>query len=576
MLGGLLAGARALGGLPLGAVAAVQSVALAWLLARAAARRPRVRAAVALLVAAVAVLQVTFFGYYGYLLDRHVLRCALRDFHDVGPNLRPVLPRFCALALAVALVEYLWLRALRPGPASRVALGLAAAVVVAPLPFVSLQEGPPDLRLLDGLAALAPRAEARPTSAPAPVPALRSRAAVVPNVVLVVTESVRADSYCSAYSAECRASPAVNALFPDRVALPELRSVASFTAPSMAALVTGRHQAISRDALLRAPTIFDYAKAIDGGRRAPYTAFWSAHYGPVFHWADPRRSLDSFQTLETVNGPDDDDGDSDIHLGAYFRRHLAELPSPFLVLLHFYNTHLPYWFEEDDAPFQPWGHEVSWSTLPPLFNAYRNAIHRQDRIIAETLRALVEDPRFADTVVLFVSDHGEEFGEHHQIHHGQDLFDEQIHVPGFIAHGARALSAEQESALRANAGAPLTHLDIVPTLLDLYQVLDTFELASYRKDLPGRSLLRPFPGPPSPVPMTNCSEEFECTSGCWGLLQGDLKLEAQVWDPHWNCWRTGGGHEANVPLDDPACRALTEASRAYFPALPSGARNVAP
>ncbi len=586
LLAALLLGAHALGRQPLGAVAAVaavQSVALTWLLARAAASRPRVRVAVALLVAAVAVAQITFFRYYGYLLDRHVLACALRDVHDVAPNVRPLLPRLVAITIAVAAVEHLWLRAAMATsratsrPASRAALALAAAAVLAPLPFVPLQEGPPDLRLLDGIVALARRPAPRPALAPAPVPNLHTSAAVVPNIVLVVTESVRADAYCSAYSPACEASPAVNALFPDRVALPELRSLASFTAPSMAALVTGRHQVLSRDELFRTPTLFDYAKALDGGRRAPFTAFWSAHYAPVFHWADPKRSIDSYVTIENLLGDDDDSGDADVRLGAYFRAHLPGLPTPFLVLLHFYNTHLPYSFDDDDAPFQPWGRTASWSTLPPLFNAYRNAIHRQDRIVAEALRALADDPRFASTVVVFLSDHGEEFGEHRQIHHGQDIFDEQIHVPGFITHGSAAqLRPDQARALRDNATAPLTHLDILPTLLDLYEVLDTFEMAAYRKDLAGRSLLRPFPGPPAPVPLTNCSEEFECTMPCWGMLQGDHKLQAQTWDPRWNCWHLAGGRETSLPPDDPACRALADASRAYFPTLPCGAPNVAP
>jgi hypothetical protein len=59
------------------------------------------------------------------------------------------------------------------------------------------------------------------------------------------------------------------------------------------------------------------------------------------------------------------------------------------------------------------------------------------------------------------------------------------------------------------------------------------------------------------------------------MMLGETKLEAQQWDPGWNCWRTGGAREAPMPLESPDCRLLVLESARYFRTLPSGARNPA-
>jgi len=91
-----------------------------------------------------------------------------------------------------------------------------------------------------------------------------------------------------------------------------------------------------------------------------------------------------------------------------------------------------------------------------------------------------------------------------------------------------------------------------------------------RSKLMGRSLLRPAPAQPAVMPITNCSEMWQCPLNAWGVLLGDRKLTAQAWDGAWRCMLLSGG-EREVDLAQ--CGDLVSASRRYFPKRPNGAPN---
>jgi arylsulfatase A-like enzyme len=239
-------------------------------------------------------------------------------------------------------------------------------------------------------------------------------------------------------------------------------------------------------------------------------------------------------------------------------------------MLHVYGTHAPYYSTPALSPFQPATQTPSWETLEALYNQYKNAIVTQDAELARAVRAFVSS-RSGPWLVLFTSDHGEAFGEHHAIHHGQNLYDEQIHVPGFIAFGSGALTASEERTLRERARGPSSHLDVLPTLLDVLGVWDAFPLLPYNNRMLGSSLLRSAPERPRAIPMTNCTTSAPCPMNTWGMLGERHALVAQVWDASFKC----------VPLDDSGtviedgieCSWLRGRSRQFFPTLPNGNPN---
>lgn len=528
------------------------------------------KALLSLLSATMLVSLVAFFARYRTFFDERTLRATVRYWGDIKPVLSTMLPSLVAVAGAVASIEF-GLLSLAQGAAPRRRRGPLAWAIAAPLLLVT---GPvtADLRLLTSARAL--RKHDGPAAATAiSVPAAQTQRGHVPNVLLVITESVRADSYCSSPDPSCTATPAVNALLPSRQPLLEMRAIDSFTVISMATLSTGRVQSVTRDEHLSMPTFFELAKAVRHGDTRVHTAYWSAHCDPVFERASIKDSIDSYVTIETLFGDQGWHDDADQKLLERFARDVGTLPQPFFVVLQLIGTHTPYAIDPDVTPFKPFERVFGFEGVPLLRNTYRNSIARQDRQLATALKTLVDSPTWNDTVVFFTSDHGEEFGEHKQLQHGQDIFDEQIKVPAWVDGGG--LSGAQRAALAQNQRAFVTHLDVLPTLLDAWGVLDSYDLAPVTLKLWGRSLLRPVRPMRAAIPLTNCSETFPCPFDNWGMMRDDLKLEAQPWDAYWNCWRMGNGQEHLVPPTDPDCKALAEASRSWFSTMPNGKPNVA-
>ncbi|GAC1545045.1 MAG: hypothetical protein NVS3B10_09220 [Polyangiales bacterium] len=376
-------------------------------------------------------------------------------------------------------------------------------------------------------------------------------------------------------------APETAALTTGRVELAELRAVSSYTALSLSAILTGRSQEGARDAILRSPSLFDFAHAVHDARGArPTVAYFSSQSSTVFEAEQVRAAVDRFASIETIRGHDveDDANYADLPLDRdvveLFEKTLPELPTPAVTMLHLAGTHAPYFVDPARAPFTPYGHVVTWSGMPELLNAYRDSILEQDRTLARAVRAFLAHASAHPWVIVFTSDHGEAFGEHGAIHHGQNLMDEQVHVPAWIASGNGALTSVEERALEDHASRFLTHLDLLPTVLDALGVWDNFSVTDHRARMPGRSLLRPYEER-APIPVTNCTAMFPCPLNTWGVYAGDRKLVSRVWDGGWSCLALGGipSEERDAREGDPSCERLREFSRRTFPLLPNGAAN---
>ncbi|HEX3595142.1 MAG TPA: sulfatase-like hydrolase/transferase, partial [Polyangiaceae bacterium] len=502
--------------------------------------------------------------YYHTALDARAVESLLYSWSDVWPVVAPSLPAVAAMTAAVAVVEY-WLLTLSAGAFGRprrLPLGLALATV-------SLAAAAPALGVTRRYLS-PPEAVAR-----AQVPELPSTRTVLPNVLLLLTESVRASDYCSGHEGDCSTSPEVDALLPDRLPLNGMRAVASYTAVSVAALFTGRPPLGPLATVSAAPGLFDFTKAIRVTGRAPAVAYWSAQLGSVFWRRDVRLRADSFVTVEELVGHGVGDEDEvlaqgvDRRLTAYVEAHVRDLPEPFTLTVHFQGTHAPYFTDDAHAPFQPMSHTVTWSGLEALHDAYRDAIFEQDRSVARCIRAFLARVGPEPYVIVFTSDHGEAFGEHGAIHHGQNLYDEQLHVPAWIAHGNGALSVRQIEALKSYRDAVVTHFDVLPTLLDIAGVLDGYALSPLRRALIGRSLLAPRTPLAEPVPVTNCTSLFPCPLDTWGVLDDAHLLAGQPWDSDFRCLTLQGA--ADAPPED--CASLLTASRRWFPKKPNGRPN---
>ncbi len=547
------------------------SVALGLFVARSA-RGPGLRAPVAIVHAAAMALTLLCLRYYHVPLDGQMAATAVHAWTDAGPMVLRLLPLFLLATALVAAIDYGLLAVSEtPAPPPR---ALLVAVALGGLFGSRYSEATPELRLVDAVRVALRREAPQGRVGAAGVPPLPSRRARLPDVLFVLGESLRSADVCSATSTSCKTFPEVDSLTKSRVGLAQMRSVSSYTAVSLSALLTGRTQEGDRDALLGAPNAFDLLRAVRLGATRPQVIYASAQLESVFEAKDARAQVDVFLSAEALLGrtPSDIDEvleeDLDGRLATELERLIPELPEPFFLLVHLVGTHAPYFVDEAMAPFRPYSRVVSFGNMPGLANAYRNSMVAQDARLARVLRAFFARVGQGPHVVLFTSDHGEAFGEHSAIHHGQNLYDEQIHVPAFLLHGGGALTREEALALEANKDAFLTHLDLLPTLLDLYGVDGAVGAGRFTSRLAGRSLLRARSAVAAPLPITNCTGMFPCPVNTWGLLAGDRKLVMQAWDGEWRCLGLGAEEREIAPFDAP-CEQLREASRGVYPVKPN-------
>jgi arylsulfatase A-like enzyme len=99
---------------------------------------------------------------------------------------------------------------------------------------------------------------------------------------------------------------------------------------------------------------------------------------------------------------------------------------PFFLFLHTYEAHEPYLdrrFVEKEGPLDPHAENVA---------RYDGDIRRADDYIGKLRRRLEALGLASRTLVVVLSDHGEEFGDRFPVWndgHGHSLFEEQVHVP---------------------------------------------------------------------------------------------------------------------------------------------------
>jgi len=557
--------------------------AVLWgsLVVAAAGRRAWAARALLVVGAAFAVgAQLYFFGRYHAFMNPRAVLVGTSMMPSVGQQLwidrasfaRALLPPVAAAALLPAAFGRLARASTRR---ARLALDVGVAVLAVAAFWVTVpgggeQAASPDVLYLASMGRLAharwrhddqvERAHPGPRT-PAPVPPIAGAAPSLrarPSVLLVVTESVRGADACSVPAERCAATPFTDALLPRRFGFSQMRALDSTTAVSLAVLWSGLPATASRRALHTAPLLWEYAHAAGFD-----TAYWTSQnllFANSGTWLEglPLSRLVSATDLDP--DPSYELGADDAKLVDVALRELPTLKQPFVAVVHMSNTHFPYLIDEHDAPFQPQSRAFGAGDGATVHNRYLDAVHRQDAIVARLVRGVRAAKGGGRVVVVFVSDHGEQIRERGAIGHTWGVYDEEVRVPFWIDAPDGTISPEQAATLRALQDAPLTQLDVLPTLLDLVGLWDAPELAAFRRAMPGESLLRGG-SPGRPVVLTNCSSIFACAFKNWGAMRGTRKLLATQNDSRWRCFDVASDPGERRDLGADACgdlRALAE------------------
>ena len=368
---------------------------------------------------------------------------------------------------------------------------------------------------------------------PAPLPPLTSSRPRPPNVLVVLTESVRADALCSDPPPACRA-PFLDEVVPERIGLGKLTSQTPNTFSAFLLLTTGLAPNVDFRSAHTAPVLWELARAV--GYRTAYVTSQNPNYEDFGAFVR-RAGIDDLVTATELGGLGQEQlGAPDERAADEMLRFIRAVPveAPYFGVLHLSNTHAPYRSDPALVPFSPESDDPL-GNIDAFHNHYRNSVRMQERMVAGLLRDIRALPSWDDTVVLFLSDHGEQFREHGGLYHNHSLFDEELRIPGWLASGARALGEAERAALRTYASSRTFMVDVHATLVDL------FGLDAARGALPlgalvgGRSLLVPRDGAEPSALLATSTAVWEPDNVWHGVMRGE-KLLAGTPSGAWTCF----------------------------------------
>ena len=497
-------------------------------------------------------------------------------FADIGTYAKANLPPLvCALVLIYAARRVVRPRRLPGRVVGPLAPLLLVGALFIPTQHRHVQAATPDVLYLHAVGGLVRTQlgmtdqsnQVRPRARESlPVPALISRVDRPRNVVFVILESVRADATCIHHDPSCRRTEHTNRLFPERYGFSQLRSMASTTAVSLAVLWGGLLPNEDRETLHTWPLLFDYARAAGWD-----TAYWTSQnmmFGNARLWVKNLGVSQFVSATELEPTSDLDLGAPEGLLAQHVVDNVGQLREPFLAVVHLSNVHYPYLVDPAlPQPFQSATTSKAPEDNDGFFNYYQNAVYQQDLHVAKALKHIRESEVGERTVIVYTSDHGEAFREHGQMGHTFSIFDEEIHVPGWIDAPPGLLTDEQQKNLRAKRDELVFHIDFAPTVLDLMGLWDEPGIERFKGKMVGHSLLRPGLTEQA-LPMTNCAWVWSCAFENWGYMRKNMKLEARAWDPGWKCFDVLADPLEKNDLGPAGCGDLVDLAQKTYGRLP--------
>lgn len=293
------------------------------------------------------------------------------------------------------------------------------------------------------------------------------------NIVLITADALRAD-HLSCYGYFRKTSPNIDQFASESILFENAISTASWTLPAFASLFTSLYPSFhgtnvwdtrllsSESALPNILKKNEYVTAACVNNAFLYPAYGLSEGFDFYdyHHSSLEEQLHSVtEWLDSMNN------------------------QQFFLWVHFLSPHAPYlapspFSSAFGKPVNPKldasiltltlieksGRQLSPSDRTYLISQYDGAILYLDDIIKRLFDHLKQLSLYQDTLVIFLSDHGEQFQEHGHLQHGSTLYQELIHVPLIM----KLPSVWRKEGLRIPS--IVSSIDIFPTILDLIKV----------------------------------------------------------------------------------------------------------
>lgn len=336
-----------------------------------------------------------------------------------------------------------------------------------------------------------------------------------PNIILITFESLRAD-HVGCYGYERATTPTLDALSREAILFPNAYSVTSWTLTSHASIFTGlyprAHQVIRpRDRLASvyvtaAEVLQDAGYQTAGLISGPYLRqAYNLHQGFEIY-DDSASSVTNNVAHDDIANPT---------LERRVTKFLTEQRSsdrPFFLFLYIWDPHYDYIPPPPfDTMFTPPDAErvnvrnyeivsdvhrgITAGQLAYVLSQYDGEIRCTDAMLGRLFAQLREQGLWDRTALIVTADHGEEFFEHGNKGHKNNLHVESLHVP-LLVKPPKPTAPRRDDRL-------VSLIDVFPTVLE-------WANATVDHEVHGRSLLRPTPNAARPL-------YFELTSTRYSL-----------------------------------------------------------
>ncbi len=339
-------------------------------------------------------------------------------------------------------------------------------------------EGSPDHWAIVRRPVLRALPASHPVSAGGRRPAESNSAAARPNVLLYLIDTLRADRL-GAYGSRRALTPRIDALAAQGFVFERTTAASSWTKPSTATILSGlppqAHGATRLERRLPGKVRTLAEELRDAGYR---TGGFSAN-AHVTAATGFDQGFDRFEFLPELAGADRlADRAKEWLEGADSPGVAAGAARPFFLYLHTIEPHAPYEPAEDlrrrfaaevppgtgslaqvEETYRALGRRRpdAQERVARLARLYDAEVAEADRGLGLLLDELDRRGRLDETLVVVISDHGEELGEHGGIGHGKTLYREVLDVPWIVR-----LPGQKSPRKIAT---PAAHVDVFPTIL---------------------------------------------------------------------------------------------------------------
>ena len=293
-----------------------------------------------------------------------------------------------------------------------------------------------------------------------------------PHILLIAVDTLRYDRL-SIHGASHPTSPKIDALLRRGARFDQARVVEPLTAPSMVSMITSmqpHEHGASRNGIPMRERLPSIPKVLDrmGYHTVAFVGNWTLRdklSGLGEHFDEYHEVLTRKRWFGMLFSEANADDLNEAALDWMDRYFASKSRRPMFLWAHYVDPHAPYELHKEHAE------ALGISTRGEVSRSdrYDTEVAFVDRAIGELIAGARAHVAAEDLLIIFVSDHGENLGEHGYWGHGRHLWEENLRVPmSFTWEGH--IPPRKVDALAST-------LDLGPTLLGLLglPVPDVFE-----------------------------------------------------------------------------------------------------